>query len=343
MNISVDEIQNWLKERNINFNINLNLKTRSWIKAGGVVKTFIQPNSTNQCEEIIKYFSKKKIDFYVLGNQSNIIIRDGIILTPIINFSILSKLLLDKTSDGLIITCGSGVSIPRFSKNITQNGFTGAEGILGIPGTVGGGICMNASSYNSYLCSFLKKTKLIDQDGKIFTLNKDELKLRWRGSLVKDKRYIVLECQFFVPQKNYIGEHKTKEISNNILNHRRFYQENDLPNLGSIFATKNIYKDLSKISSLFIFLYFVYKAGTFFFIKYNKKNLLIFRKFIISLYLKALGLQKFKQFTASTKTLNCLVNKGSDEAKNAIIFLKKFKTKTNKILEMENVILEDIL
>ena len=78
--------------------------------------------------------------------------------------------------------------------------------------------------------------------------------MRWRGSIIKDKSYVVLECNF-IPNKNYIGENETKKISDKILKHRRYYQENKLPNLGSIFATKNIYKDLSRKNIIFFLLY----------------------------------------------------------------------------------------
>ena len=122
MEILVDKTQEWLKENNIYFLNNVNLSLKSWIKAGGIVKTFIQPDSVQKCQELIKFFLKEKINFYVLGNQSNIIVRDGIIETPIINFIKLSDIQLNKLPDGLHIACGSGVPISRFSKNASDQG-----------------------------------------------------------------------------------------------------------------------------------------------------------------------------------------------------------------------------
>ena len=336
------KIQKWLKENDIYFHNDVNISSRSWIKAGGIVRTFIQPDNIIKCHELIKFFSKEKINFYVLGNQSNVIVRDGVIETPIINFIKLSHIQLNKSLNGLHITCGSGVPIPKFSKYLTNQGYSGAEGILGIPGSIGGGICMNASSYNSYLATYIKDVKVVSNNGELLTLKKKDLNLRWRGSIIKDKRYVVLECKFFIPNKNYIGENETKKISDKILKHRRYYQENKLPNLGSIFATKNIYKDLSRKNIIFFLLYVFYKLGNYFFYKFNKSKILSFRKFMITLYLKMLGLDNFDQWSTSDKTLNCLVNKGAQETDKAISFLKEFKKKTKKYFEMENIILEDI-
>ena len=336
------KIQEWLKENDIYFHKDVDISLRSWIKAGGIVRTFIQPDNITKCHELIKFFSKEKINFYVLGNQSNVIIRDGIIETPIINFIKLSHVKLNKSLNGLHITCGSGVPIPKFSKNLTNRGYSGAEGILGIPGSIGGGICMNASSYNGYLATYIEDVKVVSNNGELLILKKKDLNLRWRGSIIKDKSYVVLECKFFIPNKNYIGENETKKISDKILKHRRYYQENKLPNLGSIFATKNIYKDLSRKNIIFFLLYIFHKLGGYFFYKFNKSKILSFRKFIITLYLKMLGLDNFDQWGTSDKTLNCLVNKGAKETDKAISFLKEFKKKTKKYFEMENIILEDI-
>jgi len=271
-----------------------------------------------------------------------VIVRDGIIETPIINFTKLSHIQLNKSPNGLYMNCGSGVPIPKLSKSLTKQGYSGAEGILGIPGSIGGGICMNASSYNSYLATYIEDVKVISDNGELLILKKKDLNLRWRGSIIKDKRYVVLECKFFIPNKNYIGENETKKISDKILKHRIYYQENKLPNLGSIFATKNIYRDLSRKNVIFFLLYIFYKLGNYYFYKFNNSKILSFRKFIINLYLKMLGLNNFEYWSTSDKTLNSLVNKGSQESDKAISFLKEFKKKTNKYLEMENIILEDI-
>ena len=336
------ELQKWLVENEIEYKENIQIKFKSWIKAGGVIKNYITPKNINECSNLLKYFNNKKIHFYILGNQSNTIIRDGYIFTPIINLKNIDNLRIFDEKNGIKVVVGSGVSIPRFSKTLSKKGYTGTEGLLGIPGSIGGGICMNASSYESYLSNYLTNVNLMDIEGRVFNLKKKELEFGWRKSLVKEKKYIVLNCEFHFPKDNYIGEYKTQEISLKIMNHRKLFQENDLPNLGSIFASKNIYKDLSKLSFIFFILYYFYKIGSIFCFKINKTNIFKFRSFVILIYLKLLGLEKNNNFSASNKTLNCLVNNGATSTSNGINFLKKFKEKTKKCLKIENIILDDI-
>ena len=97
-----------------------------------------------------------------------------------------------------------------------------------------------------------------------------------------------------------------------------------MPNLGSIFATKDIYKDLSKKNFLFL-LYVFYKISSVYYFNFNQKKLSIFRKNFIKIYLKFLNLDKFEKFSSSSRTLNCLVNRGSNSSTEAINFLKNLR------------------
>ena len=57
------KIQEWLKENDIYFHKDVDISLRSWIKAGGIVRTFIQPDNITKCHELIKFFSKEKLIF----------------------------------------------------------------------------------------------------------------------------------------------------------------------------------------------------------------------------------------------------------------------------------------
>lgn len=336
------ELKNWLILNEISNKENYEIKRYSWLKAGGTAKLYITPENSKKCIELINYLNTKKINFYVFGNQSNIIVRDGIINTPILNLRHLNKLSFEETKEGFEIFCESGVSIPRFAKAFIKRGLSGTEGLLGIPGSIGGGICMNASSYGSEVTNYLKNIIAINEDGIEISISKKDLELSWRSSLIKKRKITVISCLFFINKKNYIGANLTKEKSLEIMNHRKTYQENDLPNLGSIFATKNIYKDLARLNIIFYFVYLVYKLLSIFYHNFRRKKLHQFRTSFIKLYLKMLKLNKFQNFTSSSKTLNCIVNKGSDKSTEAIIFLQDFKKQTKNCLKFENIILDNI-
>ncbi len=337
-----DFLSEWLDTNKIPYKKNYEIKYYSWIKAGGVIKNYITPETIDQCVNIVKFFKNNNVKFYIFGNQSNLIVRDGIIITPIINLSKMNKISFEENEKGLNIFCDSGVSIPRFSKNIIKRGFTGTEGLVGIPGSIGGGVCMNASSYGNEVCTYLKSVRVIDNYGNLQDLNKEELSLKWRGSIFKENKFLIVYVRFFISKNKYIGEKLTGKNSLKITEHRKTYQESNLPNLGSIFATKNIYKDLSKKNFTFLFVYLIYKILSVYYYNFNKKKIQIFKSNFVKIYLKLLGLNKYENFSSSSKTLNCLVNKGSNSSTEAINFLKQFKRESKNCLNFENIILHEI-
>ena len=342
MNINPQKLINWLKDNSIHYEENLEIKYRSWIKAGGIIKFYINPDSKEQCQKLILYFSQNNSEFYVLGNMSNIIIRDGSIYTPIINLSKLNNI-EDSISNGFLkLKIGCGVSIPRFAKFVINKGYSGTEGLLGIPGSLGGGIYMNSSSYESYISKYLIGVNVIDKKGKSFYLSNSELNFSWRKSILHETKFIACSCEFAFPKKNNLGIKKTKINALNIMNHRRKFQEDIYPNLGSIFATKNIYKDLSKVSLSFYLLFIVNKIFSIIVFNFFKSKIKNYRKLVISVYKILLGLDKFKGFSVSDKTLNCLINKGEGRSSEAITLLELFDQKTKYKLKMENIILNKI-
>ena len=112
--------------------------------------------------------------------------------------------------------------------------------------------------------------------------------------------------------------------------------------MGSIFATKNIYKDLSKKNFLFYMVYIIYKILSFLVYKFSRKNFLVFRKQAIKIYSKLLNLDSSSGFFVSEKTMNCLVNRGSTSGNDAIKFVKHMEKKLNKCSNLENILLDKI-
>ncbi len=239
-------LEKWLSENKIKFIKDFNIKYKSWLKAGGVVKTFITPYNETNCIKLIKFFYENKFEFYVFGNISNIIIRDGIINTPIINLHKLSDIFEKRTHEELKLKVNAGTSIIKLSKYLINKGITGCEGLVGIPGTLGGGIVMNTSSYGSCISDYLVSVEYIDENGELFSLNKSEINFGFRKSLFQDKKCLILNINFIFPLKNLVGTEKTTKRSKKVIEHRSNFQEKTLPNLGSIFATYDLYKDLKK-------------------------------------------------------------------------------------------------
>ena len=125
---------------------------------------------------------------------------------------------------------------------------------------------------------------------------------------------------------------------------RNKFQEKQNPNLGSLFATKNIYSELKFISISFFFLYLFNKViNLIFFRKIFSKYLFNMRTFISQLYFKKLKIDVNSKFSLSNKTVNCLINKGSDNSLEGINLIKAFQKKINNKIRLENIILDKIL
>ena len=120
MENKIIEMQRWLESNKINFIKDFDLTRRSWIKAGGKIKTYIKPNNLDEIKKINNFTKEKKIKTYVIGNISNTLIRDGQINTPFINLSNFHYIKKLKNKSGLHVFVGAGVSIPRFSKYVVD-------------------------------------------------------------------------------------------------------------------------------------------------------------------------------------------------------------------------------
>ena len=176
--------------------------------------------------------------------------------------------------------------------------------MIGIPGTIGGAMLTNASSYDSCISEFLFKLDYINENCEIITLKKKEIRFGWRSSIFqKLKGFIITEVYFKFPKDNVKSFDQIKKRIDFVKNHRQKYQEKEYPNLGSLYATKNLYYELSKLSLVFLFLYMFYLIGTkIIYLFLNEQKLLSFRKFIVKLYSLYFKIDK-RKFLFSEKQL----------------------------------------
>ena len=342
-----NSIIEWLKSNNISYISNFDIKKKSWLKAGGTAELVIYPNKIDDAIKTVKYFIDENINFYPIGNFSNTIFRDGLIETPLINLKNINDPILElknENKENLYFKVSSGLSLFKYV-NFIQNLYkiTGQEGLIGIPGTVGGAIYTNASSYGSCISDFLIKIEFIDKDGNLVILNKNEILFGWRKSIFHGmEKFLILNVYFSFPKKNVESEKQINNKISNIKSHRKKYQENKLPNLGSLYATKNLYKDLSKITLPLFLLYGLYILGTkITYIFFNEDKLLKLRRFICKLYCIYFKINDLN-FSLSEKTINCLVNKGSDSSSKAFELVEKLELKIKKKINLENIILKNI-
>ena len=161
---------------------------------------FIKPKNLNELTSLLNYFKSNKIKFYTLGNISNVIVRDGLIKTPIVNLNNYNKIeILREKDDEILIKVNSGVSMNKLVKFLTEKGIYNLSGSVGIPGTVGGAIFMNASSFEDQLSNYVHEVESLNEMLEIF---KKRVAFKWRSSIFKNKKYNTNTILFFKKNRN---------------------------------------------------------------------------------------------------------------------------------------------
>ncbi len=345
-NSSKNKLLNFLIKKEIKFEKNFDLKKKSWLKAGGIFEYFIEPSTYEQIIDLVTFFRENNLDYYVVGNLSNIIFRDGNIETPIINIKNYNEIIVEDEPNKFKVNACCGISIFKFVSFISQKlKISGLEGLVGIPGSLGGGIYMNASSYDSYISEYLKEIKYVNFDSEEIIIKKEDAKLEWRSSIFHNKKnIIILNAVFEFPKNNLADTEIINRKIEKVKKHRITFQEKKFPNLGSLFATKDLYKDISSSSILFKILYFFNIIITKLIRKFfSEHHLIKFRKFLVSIYSYLIGINKKSSFRLSDRTINCIINNNSKNADEAIKIIRNYQKKIKYSQRLENIILEDIL
>ncbi len=205
------------------------IKDYTSFKIGGVADFLIFPESIDELIKTIKICRENNIEYIVLGKCTNILVRDGGISGAVIflrdNFSNIGI-------DGNTITVESGLSLRRFTEFAYEHSLTGMEFANGIPGSVGGGVFMNAGAYDGELKDIVKEVLILDEDINVRSISNEEMNFSYRHSRAQDENWIILGATFELKLGN-----KT-EIRNKIdelMERRTSKQPLEYPSAGSTF------------------------------------------------------------------------------------------------------------
>ncbi|MBP2033486.1 UDP-N-acetylmuramate dehydrogenase [Clostridium algifaecis] len=204
------------------------MKNHTSFKVGGPADILITPENSNQVIDVIKMSKDKNIPYYIMGNGSNLLVKDGGIRGIVIKLTNLNSI---KISENKIIS-GSGASLKDVSEAALNSKLTGFEFACGIPGSVGGAVTMNAGAYNGEISNVIESVKVIDNHTNVRTLNLKELELDYRMSSILKYGYTVLEVTFKLERGDYDKIHNRIEDLNR---RRKEKQPLEYPSAGSTF------------------------------------------------------------------------------------------------------------
>lgn len=175
--------------------VNEPMSRHTTIAAGGPVRYFAAPESTKEIIALVRVAAKYGVELMGIGRGSNLLVRDGGFDGLIIKVAHnVAELRLHKRT----AYAEAGVSFTRLGRVLTRNGRPGFEFAIGIPGSVGGAVRMNAGAFGSEIARVLKSVKTVTRDGTIVVLKPEQLAFRYRHSALPQDS-IVLSAIFDCP------------------------------------------------------------------------------------------------------------------------------------------------
>ncbi|WP_218661397.1 UDP-N-acetylmuramate dehydrogenase [Streptococcus dysgalactiae] len=204
------------------------LKNYTYTKVGGPADFLAFPRNHYELSRIVTHANKANIPWMVLGNASNLIVRDGGIRGFVIMFDKLNAVRIN----GYTLEAEAGANLIETTKIAKFHSLTGFEFACGIPGSIGGAVFMNAGAYGGEIAHIFLSAKVLTPSGEVKTLSAREMAFGYRHSVIQETGDIVISAKFALNPGNY--DHISQEM--NRLNHlRQLKQPLEFPSCGSVF------------------------------------------------------------------------------------------------------------
>ena len=198
-------------------------------RIGGPADVLAQPGNEAELAELLKRAAHHAVPVTLVGNGSNLLVRDKGIRGLVIK---LSNLFSSITVAGNVLTFGSGISLAMASKKAASLSLSGLEFAVGIPGTIGGAVYMNAGAYDGEMAKVVTCVRVMDMQGKISELQASELDFAYRHTALQNSGLIVTSVTVSLQP----GEAESIKAKMDDFSQRRIAKQPlELPSAGSMF------------------------------------------------------------------------------------------------------------
>lgn len=204
------------------------LSLHTMTKMGGRADLFVSPTTEEETIFVVSYAHDNQIPLLLLGNGSNMVVRDGGVRGIVLNLSKLNRISIKGTR----VYAESGADIIDVSRAAVKETLAGLEFACGIPGSVGGAMAMNAGAYGGEIKDIIYQATVLTQQGEKLVLSKEELELEYRLSVITKKDYFVLSAEFdLLPGDQLTIDAKVADLTHL----RESKQPLEYPSAGSVF------------------------------------------------------------------------------------------------------------
>lgn len=205
------------------------LSNYTYTKTGGKADILVFPQTIEQIIQVVELTHNEKMPLTILGNASNLIVRDGGIRGLVMILTDLKNIELSGV-DRVVSQAGAGlIQVSRFARD---QQLTGLEFACGIPGSVGGAVFMNAGAYGGEVKDCIESVQTISRQGELKTYRGEECAFSYRHSCFQDNDEIVVSATFKLAKGN---PEEIQAQMNHLTELRESKQPLEYPSCGSVF------------------------------------------------------------------------------------------------------------
>ena len=254
LNSQLSTLNSFLDTSHIEYETDVALSQKTWIKTGGTCGSWIIPHNVAQLTEVCRWLYREKMEFEVVGQTSNIFFHSTcspavVVCTTHVNDY---EVLAGPDGKTATVTCGCGTNVMRLSKDLMEQGYAGVCGLTSLPGTVASAVVGNAGCFKCSITALLQSLDCLLPDGAVKTYSRDGLRFGQRSSAFKrgELEGVILNVRLHLEKAADVEEEKRK--AERSVQWRKRNQEGPAKNLGSTFAVLKMRKNLRNITAFCI-------------------------------------------------------------------------------------------
>ncbi len=198
-------------------------------RVGGDAECFITIRQEEELARLIPYLNQIEQEYFILGNGSNLLVGDKGYRGIVLKFG---GSMEEIQVEGTRITAKAGAMLTKVAVTAKEHGLSGLEFAAGIPGSIGGGVVMNAGAYDGEMKQVVEAVRVMDKEGQISTLDNDTMEFGYRTSIIKNRPFIVLEVVLRLTAGDRTQINARME---ELMERRRSKQPLEYPSAGSTF------------------------------------------------------------------------------------------------------------
>lgn len=214
-------------EENIYFDEPMSRHTS--FRTGGEAAVLVRVKNVEQLQKLLGYLQKTENEYFVLGNGSNLLVSDrgyeGVVIQ-------IGKEMSEVRIAGEKLYAQAGALLSQAARCALDAGLSGMEFASGIPGSVGGGIVMNAGAYDGEMGQIVESVTVLNEAGELMELDRDTMEFGYRTSIIKNRPFIVIET---VLKLRYGERESIRAKMDDFAMRRRQKQPLEYPSAGSTF------------------------------------------------------------------------------------------------------------